>query len=125
MPTGDVPDATTVSDAVAAYREQGYVMSFFVQAGGMLRCGACRTASAAETMPVIAIARTEGPSDPADMALVAVVTCPWCSISGVAVLGYGPSASLEDAEVLERLNDDRPEGEPAVLRATDPPPTSG
>ncbi len=121
MPIGDVPDATTVSEIVAEYEKQGYVMSFTVVEGGKLKCGACRTVSHADTMQVNAIARAEGPSDPADMALVALVTCPWCSVSGIVVVGYGPSASLEDADVLERLNDDRPPGEPAVMLNADPP----
>jgi hypothetical protein len=121
MDPTDVPDAVTVSGLVARYEEQGYVMSFHVVPDGGLRCGACRTVSEAREMQVTALARVEGPSDPADMAAVAVVTCPWCSVAGVVVVGYGPGASAEDADVLEQLEDARPEGEPAVLLADDPP----
>ncbi len=116
-----VPDATTVTEIVAEYEQQGFVMSFSVVEGGGVRCGACRTVSDAASVTVNAMARAEGPSDPADSAMVGVVTCPWCSMAGVLVVGYGPSASMEDADVLERLNDERPAGEPAVLTLVDPP----
>ena len=111
----DVPDAVTVSELVAAYERQGYVMSFGVEPEGNVRCGSCRTVSPAADVQVDAMSRAEGPSDPADMAMVAVVTCPWCSVAGVLVVGYGPSASPEDADVAVDLSDERQEGEPAVL----------
>jgi hypothetical protein len=113
----DVPDALTVSEVVAAYERQGYVMSFNVQAGGLVRCGSCGTTSKAEDVHVDAIARAEGPSDTADMALVAIVTCPWCRVAGTLVAGYGPSASLEDADVVVALSDERERdhNQPAVL----------
>ena len=86
-----------------------------------MRCGACRTVSDAATVSINALSRAEGASDPDDMAAVAALTCPWCSMGGALVLSYGPTASMEDADVLERLSDERPTGEPAVLRAVDPP----
>lgn len=116
-----VPDSATVSELLARYEEQGYVTPFSVVEGGGVRCGACRTVSDAATVSVTALSRAEGASDPDDMAAVAVLTCPWCSMAGVMVLGYGPSASPDDADVLERLSDERPAGELAVLRAVDPP----
>ena len=108
MPT-EVPDAATVSEIVARFEEQGYVMSFSVVENAGLRCGACRTVSDAKAVSVNALARAEGPGDPADMAAVAVVTCPWCSMAGTVVMGYGPTASPEDADVLEQLTDGRPD----------------
>lgn len=114
----DVPDAITVSEVLAGYQRQGYVMSFGVEAGGMLRCGSCNTASHARDVNVDAIARVEGASDPDDMALVAVVICPWCQVAGTLVAGYGPMASPEDSDVVAGLSDEREEGEPAVLFPT-------
>lgn len=116
-----VPDSATVAELLERYENQGFVTSFSVVEGGGLRCGACRTVSDAATVAVTALSRAEGASNPDDMAAVAVVTCPWCSMAGTVVLGYGPTASPEDGDVLERLSDERPEGEPAVLRAVDPP----
>jgi len=114
--TPDVPDAVTVSEVLAGYERQGYVMSFGVEAGGMLHCGSCNTVSRATDVHVDLLARVEGGvSDPDDMAIVAVVICPWCQIAGTLVAGYGPTASPEDADVVAMLSDEREEGEPAVL----------
>lgn len=113
--TNEVPDAMTVSEVLSAYEKQGYVVSFGAEAGGNLRCGSCNTTSAASDVHVDAIARVEGASDPDDLAIVAVVVCPWCQVSGTLVAGYGPLASLEDADVVAGLYDERQEGEPAVL----------
>lgn len=116
-----VPDATTVIELLARYEAQGVVTSFSTVTGAGLRCGACRTVSEAASVEVTALSRVEGSSDPDDMAAVAVVTCPWCSMAGTVVMSYGPLASAEDSDVLEALSDARPEGEPAVLHAVDPP----
>lgn len=113
--TNEVPDAVTVSEVLAAYEQQGYVVSFGVEAQGQVRCGSCNTASRARDVHVDAIARVEGASDPDDMALVAVVVCPWCQVSGTLVAGYGPMSSVEDAEVVAGLHDERDDGAPAVL----------
>jgi hypothetical protein len=111
----------TVTEAVAAYEKEGYVTPFGVEEGGRVRCGACRTVSDAAEVKVEAMARVEGASNPDDMAAVAVVRCPWCTVAGVVVLGYGPMASPEDSDVLLRLSDERTEGQPAVLLGDDPP----
>lgn len=116
-----VPDSATVAELLKRYEAQGYVTAFSVVEGGGVRCGACRTVSDAAAVAVTALSRAEGASDPDDMAAVGVITCPWCSVAGTLVMSYGPSASPEDADVLERLSDERPAGEPAVLRAVDPP----
>jgi hypothetical protein len=110
-----VESELTLSELVSRYEAQGYVMSFSVEPGGKVRCGACRTVSDAEEVHVDALSRVEGPSDPADMAMVAIVRCPWCTVAGTLVVGYGATASPDDADVAALLVDERPEGEPAVL----------
>ncbi|MGH9276891.1 MAG: hypothetical protein ACRD12_02090, partial [Acidimicrobiales bacterium] len=72
---------------------------------GHVLCMGCHQESPAEMMRVDAIERTEGASDPADMLAVAAVVCPVCQSHGVLVLGYGPEASEDDAEVLSGLRD--------------------
>ncbi len=99
----EVPDATTVSEIVAALEEQGYVVSFAAEPEGKIRCGGCRTAGPANEMNVDGVARAEGPSDPGDAAMVVAGRCPWCGASGVLVVGYGPQASDEDADVAALL----------------------
>ncbi|MEY2425380.1 MAG: hypothetical protein QOI61_952 [Actinomycetota bacterium] len=99
----EVPDATTVSEIVASFEEQGYVISFTAEADAVIRCGGCRTAGPASEVHVDGIARAEGPSDPGDQAMVVALRCAWCGASGVLVVGYGPQASAEDADVAALL----------------------
>jgi hypothetical protein len=49
------------------------------------------------------IRRTEGASDPDDMLAVVALTCPRCQTRAAAVLGYGPEAAEDDADVLRTL----------------------
>jgi hypothetical protein len=51
--------------------------------------------------------RLEGESDPADMVAIVAITCPQCGRRGTMVLGFGPAATAEDADVLHELIDDR------------------
>ncbi len=106
----ELPDAVTVTELVAAYEDQGYATSFTAEPDATVRCAGCRTASKADEVAIEAISRAEGPSDPADMAMVAALRCPWCQAAGVLVVGYGPLASAEDAEVVCCLSDDRERG---------------
>ena len=54
--------------------------------------------------------RTEGASDPDDMAAIAAVVCPHCGPKGTLVLQYGAEATPEENEVLAR-----PRGRPPAL----------
>jgi hypothetical protein len=47
----------------------------------------------------------EGASDPADMLAVVALVCPICKTHGTLVVGYGPEAGPDDAEVLSGLGD--------------------
>lgn len=40
------------------------------------------------------------------MIAIAAVKCPNCGTKGTAVLGFGPEADEDDAEVLRRLSPD-------------------
>lgn len=62
--------------------------------------------------------RTEGASDPADMAAVVAFNCGSCSAGNGLVLAYGPTASAEEADVLAVLPD-RPSGADGEQRSTD------
>lgn len=71
----------------------------------------CGAESPAAEATVDALLRTEGASDPDDMAAVVGLTCPRCSARGTIVLAYGPAASAEDTDVLVALPDPPPEHE--------------
>ena len=53
--------------------------------------------------PRSALGALEGASDPDDMILVIAASCPVCSTGGTVVLGYGPNASPEDADLIVAL----------------------
>lgn len=73
--------------------------------GGYVLCMCCHQETDASEMQVDALERVEGASDPADMLAVIALMCPVCDTHGTLVLGYGPEASPDDAEVLARLGD--------------------
>lgn len=98
---------TTVSDALAAFAEQGHVVNMIARPEAQVLCTGCRTLSPAADMHVVAIVRTEGASDPDDMTAVVAVVCPAQGEKGSLVLAYGPESSIEDSEVLAALEDSR------------------
>ncbi len=71
--------------------------------GGWLICFTCHTESQAADVDVEVLRRTEGASDPDDMLAVVALTCPQCGARATVVLGYGPEAAEDDAEVLLAL----------------------
>jgi hypothetical protein len=97
-------DATPVGEIVAALEDEGFTGQMAARPGGMILCFTCHRESAAADVGLAVLRRTEGASDPADMLAVAGLTCPVCGTKGTAVLGYGPEADVDDAEVLRHLD---------------------
>jgi hypothetical protein len=100
-------EAETMTAILARYGQEGYETQFSSRPGGMVHCHACGEEEPAEQVPLEALHRCEGQSDPDDMAVVAALSCPACGANGTLVAGYGPTASPEDGEVLANLMDDR------------------
>jgi hypothetical protein len=100
-------EGTTVAIVLADYAEAGFDSSFSVLPGSRLQCLSCRQESAAGTVTMASLRRMEGESDPADMVAIVAVTCPACGAQGTLVLGFGPNAAPEDADVLRDLDDQR------------------
>lgn len=98
-------DGTTLVEVIDGYEAQGYTAELSAVPGGKVLCRVCGTETPAGEIEVEAIRRTEGASDPGDMALVAALRCPSCGARGTATLRYGPEASQDDAEVLADLDD--------------------
>ena len=96
-------EETTVSEAIAALRANGYDHDFSVTDDGQLRCGQCGVAFAASEAIVDVTYRFEGESDPDDEAVVFGVRCGSCGIRGVLVAGYGPAATAAEAAVVTAL----------------------
>lgn len=105
---GDAPgvarDATSISAVVDAFEAAGYSGQFAVRGGGAVECLTCHLESPADTVPVEHLRRLEGASDPDEMMAIFAITCPRCGVEGTLLLGYGPAADLDDAEVLAGLD---------------------
>jgi hypothetical protein len=96
------PAPDTVTDAIAFLAELGYVEEFFFAGAGLV---------GSETMPNASVAlatvdytfRFEGPSDPADEAIVLGVRWSNPVHLGVLVSAFGPDADPDHAKVLVAL----------------------
>ena len=92
----------TVGEAVAAFEAEGYTTQFVSRPGGRLLCVQCGDEHDADDLQLDGFERVEGESDPADMAVVVAITCP-CGARGTAVLKYGPDATIDEVDVLRKL----------------------
>ena len=99
------PDDTTLGEVLEAFEVEGYRGQMAARPAGQVLCVSCHMESDAAEMQVDDLRRLEGVSDPADMMAVAALVCPVCDTHGTLVLGYGPEASHDDAEVLALLSD--------------------
>ena len=113
-------DPSSLTSIIDQFEEQGFTGQLAARPGAMLLCLSCRREHPAAEFSMTALRRTEGASDPDDMAAVVALTCPHCQAKGTVVLKYGPEASIEDAEALVALDDDRTH-EGVILTASDDP----
>ncbi len=98
------PTVRNVNTELEDLDEMGFHEGFRVKAGGHVVCGVCGHDTNASDIEIIEVRRVEGQSDPADMAAVIGLRCKACAHEGTLVLTYGPSASAEDADVLQQLD---------------------
>ena len=99
---GDPSDEGTVTEAVAAFRALGYRGDAYAVAGGV-RCAACGAVHDVASLIVERVGRVEGPTDPADEAIVLGLRCGTCGTRIVLVAGYGAEASAEDQDLVAGL----------------------
>lgn len=103
-PTPGVPHDGTSSGVLRALADAGFDAQFLPgERPGTLHCRSCGSDAEASRYPVIEERRLEGASDPDDLVLVVAARCPVCAADGSLVLGYGPEASAEDADVVASL----------------------
>ena len=93
-------DLSTVVDDLT---ERGWVAEFAAR-DGQLVCGPCGHTVAPADVRIDEVHRFEGESDPDDEAAVFALTCPACGVRGLYVVGYGPSMSGADADVVAHLS---------------------
>jgi hypothetical protein len=81
----------TVAEAVRLLVGRGYREDLRVEAEGV-RCASCGEVHSSNAWVITEVFRFEGPSDPADEAIVLGVTCPRCGDRGIVVSAFGPDA---------------------------------
>ncbi len=97
MTDGTAPE--TVTEAVNLLAALGYDATFEWH-DGELHCNACGATHALKGARVERVYRFEGPSDPADEAIVLGVLCPVCGAKGTFVSAFGSDA---DPDLFEEL----------------------
>jgi hypothetical protein len=102
---------STITEVLEAYAEGGFTSSFVVTDDGALECVECEHVTPANRFSMSSLRRLEGASDPADMVAVVALTCPICGSQGTTILGFGPTATEQDSEVLKALSDERSDSE--------------
>lgn len=103
-------ELTTIVDLLSDYAAAGYDTELSVTVDARVHCKACGEDTAAVAMQLDSLRRIEGASDPDDMQVVVALVCR-CSAKGALVLGYGPNAGEDDANVLVGLQDHRGESD--------------
>jgi len=104
LSTGPTPAyGATLGEIMGTLDAAGFSAQMAARPGGVLLCFTCRNESPANEFQLQVQRRTEGASDPDDMLAIVGLVCPRCGARGTAVLGYGPEADADDAEVLRRL----------------------
>ncbi len=90
----------TVTEALAAFKQQGFTIDFNIEANCLV-CG--ETRFTADEFSIVDVYRYEGNSDPSDEATVYAIESK-TGVKGVLVTGYGMSSdSLSDA-ILRKLH---------------------
>ena len=97
MTGASTPSPDTVTEAVAILRAEGYVDDQLTVTERSLQCSVCGADHPIEAAQVERVYRFEGPSDPADEAIVLGVRCGACGARGIIVSAFGPDA---DPEIL-------------------------
>lgn len=89
MADATAPD--TVTEAVDLLQRRGFIAEFDWR-DGALQCSACGATHALQGARAEYVYRFEGPSDPADEAIVLGVRCPVCGAAGTFATAFGPAA---------------------------------
>jgi hypothetical protein len=93
---------STVTDAVALLDREGYGDDLHLDDDG-LDCRSCGTTHPTDLVEVDRVFRFEGPSDPADEAIVLGLRCPACGARGSLVSAFGPDADPALAQAFVYL----------------------
>ena len=98
----DAPD--TVTDAVQLLQAEGYTSDLTID-DAEVQCHACGARHGAVQLLIRRTFRFEGPTDPADEAVVLGVECPVCGAKGIIVSAYGPDVDEGMLALLQRVRE--------------------
>ena len=104
QPAGSAPHDDALLDVTDQMAAAGGDGQFQTLEGAQIRCLTCRERFGADTQHADDVARLEGASDPADMAMLVPVVEQFGHTTGTLVVRYGPEASAEEAELLVALD---------------------
>lgn len=104
---GGISGGLTIADALHELEDRGYTGQFVVRPDGAVECQTCCVQHRPSRVPLEAMRRVEGASDPSDMVFVGALRCPHCGSLGTTTLKYGPEAPPEVALVLRELENQR------------------
>ena len=89
------------ADYIKKYQDEGYTSNFLFE-GGTLLDSATKYAYRPNEIFIVAHHRYEGMSDPDDMSILYIIETK-DQIKGTHLIGYGPTADLEEAEFFKDI----------------------
>ncbi len=113
----------TLAEALDRLTSAGFREDFHATTKGLRATGSGRT-YAPESLEITDVVRFEGPSDPADEAILFALRCGADGVEGTYVVPYGPAMGPRDAEMVSRLEGLRRTGR-AGFRSSTPRTTAG
>jgi hypothetical protein len=93
----------TITEAVADLKKRGYIYDFNIR-DNRLACDHLGEHYGHDDFEIIEVYRFEGPSDPADEAVVYAIEAPSGAL-GILVNGYGTYADDKNTEFLKQLHE--------------------
>lgn len=93
----------TITEAVADLKKRGYTHDFNIS-NNRLNCDQLNKQYSHDDFEIREVYRFEGPSDPADEAVVFAIEAPSGTL-GILVDGYGVSAGDENIEFVKTLHE--------------------
>jgi hypothetical protein len=97
-----MPGVETLTEATERLQAAGYVGNFVAASGGHLQCAECGFDFPGAEGVIDEVVRFEGPSDPADEAVLFAISGP-CDHRGVYTASFGPYATADDDAVFASL----------------------
>jgi hypothetical protein len=93
----------TVTEAVADLKKRGYTHDFNIR-DNRLNCDHLSANYGHDDFEIIEVYRFEGPSDPADEAVIYAIEAP-SGAKGILVNGYGTYADDQNTEFMQQLHE--------------------